>query len=138
MLCAALSGAPLYSADFFWLGQTDAVWSNLNWASNAAGIPTLLTPGAGDNVIFAATGAANQAATILLGNLPINSLTVNSATGIGSGGPLSTLTLTNGGAVNSALTLTNMITLRSSNALTIATAGSLNVSASPIFTRMAR
>jgi hypothetical protein len=81
-----------------------------------------------DNVIFAATGAANQAATTLPGNLTINSLTVNSATGI-EGAPFAQLTLTNGASINSALTLTNNITLLSSNALTIAAAGRLNVAA---------
>jgi filamentous hemagglutinin len=132
MLCAALSSGTVYSADFFWLGQTNASWGNANWASNATGTPSLLNPGALDNVIFAATGAANQAASTLPGNLTINSLTVNSATGIG-GAAFSELTLTNGGSINSALTLTNNITLLSSNALTIAAAGSLNVSASADF-----
>ncbi len=132
MLCAALSGGTVYSADFFWLGQTDAGWGNVNWASNATGTPSLLNPGALDNVIFAATGAANQAATTLAGNLTINSLTVNSATGIG-GAPFAQLTLTNGASINSALTLANNITLLSSNALTIAAAGSLNVSAGADF-----
>jgi hypothetical protein len=132
MLCAALSGGTLYSADFFWLGQTNAGWGNVNWASNATGTPSLLNPGALDNVIFAATGAANQAATTLAGNLTINSLTVNSATGIG-GAPFAQLTLTNGASINSALSLANNITLLSSNALTIAAAGSLNVSAGADF-----
>jgi outer membrane autotransporter protein len=132
MLCAALSSGTVYSADFFWLGQTNASWGNANWASNATGTPSLLNPGALDNVIFAATGAANQAASTLPGNLTINSLTVNSATGIG-GAAFAQLSLTNGGSINSALTLTNNITLLSSNALTIAAAGSLNVSASADF-----
>ncbi|WP_461785425.1 beta strand repeat-containing protein [Prosthecobacter sp.] len=68
----------------------------------------------------------------MAGNLTINSLTVNSATGIG-GAAFSELTLTNGASINSALTLANNITLLSSNALTIAAAGSLNVSAGADF-----
>lgn len=60
----------------FWLGNTDNTWTNANWATNASGNTTTLTPSSVTDVTFSATGAANQDTT-LGADFTIHSLTIN-------------------------------------------------------------
>ncbi|MCF7788403.1 MAG: autotransporter domain-containing protein [Prosthecobacter sp.] len=107
-----------------WLGGTDSTWTGNNWASDATGTPTLATPTAADDITFAATGAANQVNTNLDAAFTINSLTINSATGISSAGA-QTLNVNTTTAVNSVLSVNNSVILAGGGALTIDAAGTL-------------
>ena len=73
----------------YWLGTLPGslgVWAasdgsaNSNWASASTGTATPLVPGSTANVVFSATGAANQGSMTLGSNMAINSLTVNGTT----------------------------------------------------------
>ncbi len=79
----------------YWKGTVGGSWFDSNWASDAAGTLTPLLPDAPTDVIFSATGAANQNTT-LDANFTIHSLTINDTTpvtiGSGAGGPF-TLTI---------------------------------------------
>ena len=67
----------------YWLGQTNNVWGQQNWATTLSGTPTTFKPGSGTDVIFAATGAANLNTT-LSADLTIKSLTINAIVSISS------------------------------------------------------
>lgn len=93
------TGEATNPAASYWLGQTDGTWTGTNWASDAAGNPTSLTPTANANVTFSATGAANQNTT-LGADFKIKTLTINDAVAVTIGG-------------------TNMLTLTGANSLTV-------------------
>jgi len=107
-----------------WLGQTNNTWSGTNWASDSTGTATTATPTATDDITFAATGAANQVNTNLDANFTINSLTVNSTTGISTAGTQS-LTVNTTTTLNSLLAVNSGVTLINNGALTNAVAGTL-------------
>ena len=116
--------APPALAATHWLGQTSSLWSAANWASDAAGTPTTLTPTASDDITFAATGAANQVNTNLDAAFTINSLTVNSATGI-STTATPTLTINQTTTLNSLLSVNTGVTVIGNDTFTVATTGTL-------------
>jgi T5SS/PEP-CTERM-associated repeat protein/autotransporter-associated beta strand protein len=78
---------PLTTA--YWKGGQGNLWSVLvggtatNWTTDAAGaMDPLLTPSATTNVIFSASGAANQGNAALGSDMTINSLTVSDTSSI--------------------------------------------------------
>jgi outer membrane autotransporter protein len=96
-----LSGLP--SANWYWKGATDNMWTSLgtggapNWTSDAAGTTlTLGIPNAISDVIFSASGAANQH-TNLGADFTIHSLTIADPAAVTidgiTVGPTSTLTI---------------------------------------------
>lgn len=107
-----------------WLGGANGNWSGNNWASDAAGTTTPLTPTSADDVTFAATGATNQVNTNLDAAFTIKSLTVNSSTGISTTGT-QTLTVNTTTAINSLLSVNSGVTLAGGGALTIDASGTL-------------
>lgn len=119
-----ITAAPPGLAATHWLGGTDSTWSGNNWASDAAGTPTTATPTATDDITFAATGATNQVNTNLDAAFTINSLTINSTTGISTAGA-QTLNVNTTTAVNSVLSVNSGVTLAGGGALTIDAAGTL-------------
>ena len=101
------------SGPFYWKGQTDGSWSTIgdhisNWAADQAGTPLFALPTATDDVVFSATGAANQNTT-LGQNFAINTLTINDTTpvsiGSGVGAPVGGYTLTLSGGANTGITV---------------------------------
>ena len=104
-----------------WLGQTGVNWSETNWASDAAGSPTTVTPTSADGITFSAAGAANQTDTVLDVDTTIKSLTVESSAGIKG---VKTLTITGDTNVNAGtLTLSGGVTLLTGGKGTIDGAG---------------
>ena len=90
----------------YWLGGTGGSWMGSNWASDSTGTPTIALPTIVDDVVFSATGAANQGATTLGQNWAIHSLTIADTKPVvinsGVGGPF---TLTVAGATGSGITV---------------------------------
>jgi T5SS/PEP-CTERM-associated repeat protein/autotransporter-associated beta strand protein len=83
--------APLTTA--YWKGGQDNLWSILvggtttNWTTDAGGTTDPhLTPSGSTDVIFSATGAANESDTVLGANMTINSLTINDPHAVGISG----------------------------------------------------
>ena len=123
------SGGGIQVPAYYWLGQTNNLWTSQNYASNVTGTPVTTTPGATDNVAFSATGASHLDTT-LGADLSIKGLFVDQSAlvtiaggktltigvgGIGlsftpavQGGGTSTLTVTGAGTV---LTTTGALVL---------------------------
>ncbi len=59
-----------------WTGSSSGFWNQANWASDAAGTPTVSLPTAADDISFSAAGAHSQSTT-LGQNITIRSLTIN-------------------------------------------------------------
>ena len=89
--------------DAYWKGgqvtgalgtMTVSTGSLSNWASDAAGAASGLTPGSGANLIFGATGAAQQASVITgLSDMSVNSITFNDSTAVTIAGSPNIITL---------------------------------------------
>jgi fibronectin-binding autotransporter adhesin len=85
------------------LSGSPAVWavSNgttaSNWASDAAGTATPLTPGAAASLIFSAAGATNQSAMTLGASMSVAGIVINNANPFGLNADGNTLTLGSGG-----------------------------------------
>ncbi|MHB1083018.1 MAG: autotransporter domain-containing protein [Prosthecobacter sp.] len=71
-LAPGVPGAPTH-----WLGAASGLWTVIgNWATDQAGTVATAIPSLADNIIFSATGAANQSTT-LGADFSINTLTIN-------------------------------------------------------------
>jgi autotransporter-associated beta strand protein len=71
----------------YWTGSNSTLWSDgKNWAWDAGGDPRNLPPSWTDEVVFSATNSSNSSATVLGGNMDIDSLTINSSVPVGIDG----------------------------------------------------
>jgi hypothetical protein len=104
----SLARTPVPSPATHWRGQTNSNWSGQNWASNASGSNTSLTPTSSSSITFSAAGATN--AVTLDVNATVAVLTVNDLISING---TNTLTVTGTTSVTATGTLFNNATLAS-------------------------
>ncbi|GAA5481793.1 hypothetical protein Hsar01_01004 [Haloferula sargassicola] len=84
----SISQAEAATSRLFWKGDADGAWADPgNWSADAGGsMAAGRVPEAATSVVFSASGARNEAATVLDADLSVRGLRVTSSGNVGIGG----------------------------------------------------